>query len=132
MYCGLSVKTITRSLKAAQSTKIVSAYVFAFTFACMGGKNLKIPKLRPMPDDAITRVGIGCLASLVYICGVFRFFADHTCIDKPIQNESTNFAGHVPFLYAQDRSRCRGHSCTKNCGYFDHKKILNTPNWTQC
>ena len=37
--------------------------------ACVVGKNKKTPKLSPMADDAIKRGGIGCLVSLVYICG---------------------------------------------------------------
>ena len=43
---------------------------FAFVFACMVGKNPKTPKLSPMADNAITPGGIGCLGSLVYICGM--------------------------------------------------------------
>ena len=41
---------------------------FAFSVVCVGGKNLKTPKLSPMADDAITQGCIGGLGSLVYIC----------------------------------------------------------------
>ena len=42
--------------------------MYAFSLACVVGKNLKAPKLIPMDDDAITQGGLEGLGSLVYIC----------------------------------------------------------------
>ena len=53
--------------------KIVNA-CFAFAFERVVGKSQKTPKLSPMADDVITRGGIGCLVSLVYIGDDYRSF----------------------------------------------------------
>ena len=51
------------ALKAAQRTKIVSAFVLRLLLRVVG-KNLKTSKLSPMADNAITQGGIGSLVSL--------------------------------------------------------------------
>ena len=68
MYRNLSVKT-KKSAKHRMAREDCERICLAFTFACVVYENLKIPKLSPMADDAITRV-IGIMGSLVYICGL--------------------------------------------------------------
>ena len=47
--------------------KDCGCFCFAYVFVCVVGKNPKTPNLRPMADDAITRDGVGCLGSHMYI-----------------------------------------------------------------
>ena len=63
-----------------------------------------------------------------------RVFADHTHLSKCKENASTILAHHAEFHVSlpsrSDRSRCRWHSHLTNHGYFDHRKSLNSPNWS--
>ena len=68
MVCQVS-KLIACTAKSRTVREDCERICFAFTFACVVGKNPKTPKLNPMADDAITRVGIGSLVSPSYICG---------------------------------------------------------------
>ena len=53
IYCGLSVKINLR--KIPHGARRSWAYFFAFVFACVVGKNPKIPNLSPMADNATTQ-----------------------------------------------------------------------------
>ena len=84
-----------RTLKAAWRAKIVSAFVFAFAFACVVCKNLKTPKLSTMAEDAITWGGIGILVSTLYICGFVSLFATFFFCPTLI-DEAFLFKANVP------------------------------------
>ena len=67
IYCDLSVKIHTCKRCTVREDR--GRICFAFVFACVVGKNPKTPNLSPMADNAITRGGIQCLGSPLYIYG---------------------------------------------------------------
>ena len=80
--------------------KIVDAMVLRLFFAYNSQQQPADPKFEP-GDEAITRGGIGCLGSLVYICGYMRpacMSKEYGCGTRQAPSEICNYPTKLTFM----------------------------------